>query len=283
MQQTYLSPPDECGPEAVNLDNLHSTFIQNVSHELRTPLTIIQGYAELLGDGSLGALAPEQQEALFVIVDHADSMQTLVERIDVLLEVEAHAGASLTLALDEIAAEVVKGRRAAATQAGLALEVHLEPGLPPVSGAPYHLRQAIDCLLENALKFTPRGGRVEIQVHTEPSWVCVAVTDTGIGVTREELKHILTRFYQGDRSTTRRYGGIGLGLTLVRAVIEEHGGRIEVESQPGQGSQFTIKLPALLPAAQGAQPVKDTIASQPILIADDREPRTTTVPARVRR
>jgi signal transduction histidine kinase len=280
MQQTHLSQPGECGPEAGNLDDLHYTFIQNVSHELRTPLTIIQGYAELLGDGSLGALAPEQQEAIFVIVDRASELRTLVERIDILLAVEAHETAPVPLALDDIVAEVVKGKRAAATQAGLTLEVHLEPDLPPVSGTPHHLRQAMDCLLENALKFTPGGGRVEVQVYTEPGWVCLAITDTGIGMAEKELEHIFTCFYQRDRSITRRYGGIGLGLTLVRAVIEEHSGQIEVESQPGQGSRFIIKLSALSPAAQEAQPVKDAMASRCILIVDDRESRAAGVPAR---
>jgi two-component system phosphate regulon sensor histidine kinase PhoR len=271
VQRTYLSPPDECRPEAENLEDLHSTFIQNVSHELRTPLTIIQGYAEMLGDGTLGALAPEQQEAIFTIVDRACKLRALVERIDVLLEVEARVAAPLPLALDEIVAEVVKKRRAAVTQAGLKLKVHLEPGLPPVSGEPYHLRQAIDCLLENALKFTPRGGRVEIQVCTEPGRVCLTVTDTGIGMAEEELERISTRFYQKDRSTTRQYGGIGLGLTLVRAVIDEHSGWIEVESQPSQGSRFTIKLPALSPATQMAQPFADVMASRRILSVGDRE------------
>jgi len=253
IQQTYLPPPDEYGPEAENLDDLHYTFIQNVSHELRTPVTIIQGYAELLGDGSLGALAPEQQEAIFVIVDRVSELRTLVERIDILLAVEAHETASLPLALDEIVAEAVKRRRAVATQAGLTLEVHLEPDLPPVSGDRHHLQRAIDCLLENALKFTPNGGRVEVQVYTEPGWVCLAITDNGIGIAKEELECIFNGFYQRDRATNRRYGGIGLGLTLVRAVIEEHGGQIEVESQPGQGSRFTVKLPALSLAAQVAQ------------------------------
>jgi two-component system phosphate regulon sensor histidine kinase PhoR len=271
MQQTHLSLQDKYGPEAGNLDDLHCIFIQNVSHELRTPLTIIQGYAELLDDGSLGALAPEQQEAVFVIVDRAYALRTLVDRIDVLLEVEAQVNASLPLALDDIVAEVVKERRAAATQAGLTLKAHMEPGLPPVSGEPYHLQQAIDCLLENALKFTPSGGRVEVQVYTEPGWVCLAITDTGIGLTEEELERIFTRFYQRDRSTTRRYRGIGLGLTLVRAVMEEHSGRIEVESEPGQGSRFTIKLPALSPAAQVAQPVEGTMASRRVLIVNDGE------------
>ena len=280
MQQTHLSQPSECEPEAGNLDDLHYTFIQNVSHELRTPLTIIQGYAELLGDGSLGALAPEQQKAVFVIVDRVSELRTLVERIDVLLAVEAHETAPLPLALDKIVAKVVEGKRAAAAQAGLTLEMHLEPDLPPVSGTPRHLQQAIDCLLENALKFTPGGGRVEVQVFPEPGWVCLAITDTGIGMTEKELERIFTRFYQRDRSITRRYGGIGLGLTLVRAVIEEHSGRIEVESQPGQGSRFIIKLSALSPAAQEAQLVEDAMTSRCILIVDGRESRAAGVPAR---
>ena len=116
-------------------------------------------------------------------------------------------------------------------------------------------------------------------MYTEPGWVCLAITDTGIGMMEKELEHILTRFYQRDRSITRRYGGIGLGLTLVRAVIEEHSGQIEVESQPGQGSRFTIKLPALPPAAQVTQPVEDAMASQRILIVDDRESRAAEIPA----
>lgn len=270
MQQAHLSPPDECRPEIDNLDDLYSAFIQNVSHELRTPLSIIQGYAELLGDGSFGVLAPQQQKAVFVIVDYAHTLRTLVERIDILLEIEANANTSSPLTLDEIAAKVVNRKREAATQAGLRLEIHLEPDLPAVSGNPSHLQQAIDCLLENALKFTPRGGRVDVQLYTEPGWVCLTVTDTGIGLTKKALERLFSRFYQEDGSTTRRYGGIGLGLTLVRAVVEEHGGQIGVESQPGQGSQFTIKLPASSPAApQVTQPVEDTSPSQRTLIAND--------------
>jgi two-component system phosphate regulon sensor histidine kinase PhoR len=249
-QQTQHSPPDKDEQEAKNLDDLHSTFTQSVSYKLRTQLTFVQGYAELLSDGSLGALTPEQQAAVSVIVDRADELRTLVERIGILLAVEAHASVSLPLALDEIVAGIVKERRATVAQAGLALEVHLKPGLPLVSGDPYHLRQAVDCLLENTLKFTPSGGQVEVQVYTEPDWVCLAITDTGIGMAEEELERIFTHFYQIGGSTTRWYEGIGLGLSLVKAVIADHGGRIEVESQPGQGSRFTIKLPALSPAAQ---------------------------------
>ena len=170
-QQTHLSPPDECGPEAGNLNDLHSTFIQNVSHELRTPLGIIQGYAELLRDGSLGVLAPEQQEVVGIILNRACELRTLVDRTGILMAVEAHTGVSVPFALNEIIAGVVTSQRAAATSAGITLEPRLEPCLPLVSGDPYHLQQAVECLVENALKFTPSGGRVEVQVYAEASGV----------------------------------------------------------------------------------------------------------------
>jgi halimadienyl-diphosphate synthase len=270
-QQTHLSSPDEYRPEAGTLGDLHATFIQDVSQELRTPLTIIQGYAELLGDGSLGAVAPEQQEAVFVIANRACTVRALVERMGIFLEAETHAATSLPLALDEIIAEVVKGKRAAATQAGLTLGVHLEPDLPPVFGDPYHLQQAIDCLLDNAIRLTPDGGWVEVQTYTEAGWVCLAVTDTGTGMTGEELEHVFARLYQKDRVTTRWYEGSGLGLPLVRAIIEGHSGQIKATSLPNWGSRFTIKLPTPASAAQAAQPVEDAMASRPILVDDRRQ------------
>ncbi len=271
-QHKQFPPPDRDKRKANGLDELQSAFIQNVSHELRTPLTIIQGYAELLSDGSLGALAPEQQEAIFVIVDRTSELRTLVERVGVLMAIEAHTGEPVPTTLDEVIAEVMmKKARAAAIQAGLTLEIHLEPNLPPVSGDPYHLEQAIGCLLDNAIKFTPCGGQVKVQTYTESGWVCLAVTDTGIGMTEEELEHLFTRFYQADTSTTRRYKGIGLGLTLAKAVIEEYGGQIQVESQPSQGSRFTVRLPALLPMARAAQPREGEGTLRRILIVDDEE------------
>ena len=271
MQQAQFSLPREGSPGAGNLDDLHSTFVQNVSHELRTPLGIILGYAELLHDGDLGALAPEQQEAVGIILNRAYELRALVDRTGILMAVEAHTGTSVPLALPEIVTEVVTDKRADATGAGITLEAHLEPGLPLVSGDPYHLQQAVECLVENALKFTPGGGRVEVQVYAEPGGVCLAVTDSGIGMTEEELECIVGDFCQIDGSTTRQYGGIGLGLTVVKAVIAEHTGSIEVESQPGQGSRIAVNLPALPPDAQADQPIEGGVALRRILIVDDEE------------
>jgi CheY-like chemotaxis protein len=267
----------EIKPEPSDLDALRAMFIQNVSHEFRTPLGIIQGYAELLHDGDLGELAPEQKRAMFVIVNRAYELRKMVERIGTLLQTESQANVTMPLTLTEVATQVVEDRRVDAAQAGLEIEFHLEPDLPLVSGDPYQLQQAVECLVENAIKFTPSDGRIEVAVYTEgtgpeePDWVCLAVTDTGIGIPEQELGRIFRGFYQVDGSTTRQYGGLGLGLTVARAVVEEHNGCIEVESKPGQGSCFVVKIPALPSDTLVDEPVREGTRLQSILVVDDEE------------
>ncbi len=262
---------DSREPKADDLNDLHSAFMRSVQHELRTPLTVIQGYAELLHGGDLGILAPEQKEALFVIVNRVQELRTLVDQINTLLAVESHATASLPLRLDELVVQAVDKTQAAATEAGLTLERHLEPHAPMVLGDPHQIQQAIDCLVENALKFTPSGGRIEVRMWAEPHWVCVEVSDTGIGMTEEELERtLMIPFYQVERTLNRRYTGLGLGLTLARAVVEEHGGKFQAESQPGQGSRFILKLP--VPGSTAEEPtVAEAVAVRRVLVVDDEE------------
>jgi CheY-like chemotaxis protein len=272
MEQTWPDPSeDKRDSEARDWEDLQFTFIRNVGHELRTPLAIMQGYAELLRDGELGDLAPEQQKAMFVIVDRAYMLRTLVDRIGTLMECQAGTGVSTPFTLAKVVAKAVDGRRATAAQAGLTLEMCVEPDLPDMTGNFHQLRQALDCLLENAIKFTPGGGRVEVHVYVESGWVCCAVTDTGIGIPEDRLEHLLSGFYQVDGSTTRRYGGIGLGLTVAKMVVEAHAGRIEVVSHPGQGSRFTVKLPMMSSKTQIDQPVGGVAMMRRILVVDDEE------------
>ena len=253
------------------LEELQATFIRNVEHELRTPLSIVQGYAELLRDGELGQLAPEQQQALLVIVDRAYEMRKLVERIGILLEAQSRQSTYLPLSLSSLVAEVVKERQADAAQAGLTVQVHVEPNLPSLPGDPYQLAQAFDCLLENAIKFTSSGGQVNVQAYSESGWICYTVSDTGIGIPEDKVTQLLNGFYQADGSTTRQFGGIGLGLTVAKAVVDTYKGRIEIESQSGQGSRFTIRLPYFSPEAQSGLPYGDTAAVRRILVVDDEE------------
>ena len=247
----------------------YAAFIQNASHELRTPLSIIQGYAELLHEGDLGNLAPEQQQAITIISNRARELRAMVERIDALLAIEAGQAVSMNFSVGELVAEVVEERQEAAEQAGLTLELHLAPELPNIQGDPYHLRYAIDSLLDNGIKFTPEGGSVKVRVEATLEGVRLDVIDTGVGIPKDKLAHLFSGFYQVDGSTTRRYGGIGLGLTLVRAVVQEHGGRIEVESQPGKGSRFTCFLPARPPDAHADGPEGRTVMVRRILLVDD--------------
>jgi CheY-like chemotaxis protein/anti-sigma regulatory factor (Ser/Thr protein kinase) len=256
-------------------NDLHQTFIQNVSHELRTPLSIILGYVELLREGDLGLLAPEQEEAVFLIANRAYELRSLVERIGVLLSAQAHQHVTVPLNLNAVVEEVIAAQREAAEGKGLALEASLAPDLPEVKGDNYHLRLALECLVENALKFTPEGGEVTVRTYVEDDEVCVAVSDTGIGMAKEELVDVWSGFFQADGSTTRNYGGNGLGLTVVKTVVDEHEGQVDVESDLGEGSRFTLRLPQLtgklLDEPEIDQSEGDGALLQRILIVDDEE------------
>ena len=256
--------------EGDELEQLKSTFIQNVSHELRTPLQIVQGYASLLREGDLGVLAPEQEEAILVIAKRADELRSLVERIGLLLSIEGQAIVSEPFAFNNIVAKVVETQQKKVEEAGLELETHIEPNLM-LLGDPYHLEQVVDCLLDNAIKFTPEGGQVQIEAYEESGQICLTVADTGIGIDESDLEHIFSGFYQVDGSTTRRYDGLGLGLTVVKAVTQSHNGQISVESDPGHGSRFTVKFPAMPSGEVASRFTEGETTLQRVLIVDDEK------------
>lgn len=233
-----------------NLDELWSEFFHNVGHELNGPITIIWGYAELLSEGRLGALAPEQQKALFAITNRTHELRRLVERVTALLSVKTYIDDAFPLALAEIVEEVMAGQEVKAKEAGINLTFQPVSSVPLIAGRRYPLQLAVECLVENAIKFTPYGGQVEVRLVTEPDWVRLIITDTGIGIAEEELERIFDSFYQVVGSSTRSYGGLGLGLTIVRIAVEAYQGQIEVESQPGRGSRFIVKFPVLPEEAQ---------------------------------
>jgi CheY-like chemotaxis protein/anti-sigma regulatory factor (Ser/Thr protein kinase) len=274
MTKTLPARPDPLRGKddfTAQVGDLQSTFIRNVEHELRTPLAIVQGYAELLRDGGMGTLDPDQQKAMFVIVNRAYEMRALVERIGILMSVQANNDIMIPLSLTDIAVEVFQAKREAAAQAQLAFEAQFDPEPPLVSGNPHQLHEALGCIVENAIKFTPAGGRVELRVFVEPGWVCLSVRDTGIGIEEGKLAHLFDGFYQADGSTTRRYGGIGLGLTVTKRVIDAHRGQIGAESQPGQGSLFTMRLPVFSASVQAGQTVEPAGTLRRILVVDDEE------------
>jgi two-component system sensor histidine kinase/response regulator len=260
-----------------SIDDLQANFIQNVSHELRTPLAIILGYSELLQKGELGDLAPEQRKAMSLIVNRTNELRTLVERINLLLSIESGQFVSILVDMNEVVSKVVGERAPGAEEAGLEMRVDLASALPDVMGDPYHIEQAVDCLVDNAIKFTPEGGTVHVTTFWDAEWIGVSVEDTGIGIDEEALPNLFQkRFYQIDGSSTRRYGGLGLGLTVTNAIMREHRGKINVQSELDEGSRFTLCLLSAEALSRiDEEKVFPEAAEEPkevrILIVDDEE------------
>lgn len=224
------------------LDRLKSEFIQNVSHELRTPLSIVHGYAELLSSGEFGELLPDQVEPINIIVRRVQMLTKLVDDFTAILSAEAQAIRYEVVELEPMVQAMLNDFRVAANKAGVNLAAQMEPA-PPVYGDPAQLRRIFDNLLGNALKFTPAGGQITVRLWPEAEDVLLEVSDTGIGIPPEQVGRVFERFYQVDGSMTRRYGGTGLGLALVKEIVEAHGGTVQLESRLGQGSKFRIRLP----------------------------------------
>jgi len=226
------------------LDRLKDQFIQNVSHELRTPLGLIQAYAQLLVEGDLGELQPNQYEPVSVIARRTHVLTKIVDDLTAIWETEAKRTQTELVEFSDLVLNLVPDFKVAAENAGLSLEVQVEPDLPPVLGDSTHLGQMLDNLLGNALKFTPSGGTVSVWLRQDGDDLLLRVSDTGVGIPADQMGRVFERFYQVDGSMSRRYGGAGLGLALVKDVVEAHRGQVLLESTEGKGSTFTVRLPA---------------------------------------
>lgn len=255
--------------ELQSLDRLRRNFINAASHELRTPLTSIMGYAEFLEDQVAGDLTKTQHEFVREITHAARRLRRLVD--DLLDFARMEAGTfSLVCRPADLAAllvEELKSLEPQAQRAGIRLE------LKPLAG-PIRLRldemrvgQVLLNLVGNALKFTPAGGSVTVSATPGDTEVVVSVQDTGIGIAPEDLPRVFEKFYQVDPSNTRAHGGAGLGLSICKAIVEAHGGRMGVLSEPGQGSTFWFSLPTR------RKPARVTRASGRALAAKGSPPK----------
>jgi len=214
-------------------------LVADVSHELRTPLTTIRGNVEILRRGAIkNPLA--RDEALAAIDAETARMSRLVS--DLLLLAQADAGAWLEMQpveLDTLLLEVYRQAQMMANGVEVKLG-HEDQAI--VLGDADRLKQLLLNLVDNALKYTPPGGEVTLSLHREGEWVRVSVSDTGIGIPKEDLPHIFDRFYRADRSRSRKRGGAGLGLSIAKWIAEAHGGYLTVESEVGKGSTFSLWL-----------------------------------------
>jgi len=222
---------------------MKSTFISVISHELKTPVSLIKGYASTLRREDAKWDEQTLRESLAVIEEESDRLNQL---IDNLLDASRLQAGALKLelgyvALDKLAAQTVKKFRTQTHKHILSLD--FPPDFPPVLGDSERLRQVLTNLLSNAIKYSPQGGTIRVSGRADDDWVYVAVSDEGIGIPKEEQERIFDRFYRVESSLSRRTQGAGLGLFLVKAVIEAHQGRVWVESAPGQGATFVFALP----------------------------------------
>jgi signal transduction histidine kinase len=227
------------------VDKLKDELVQNVSHELRTPLTFIKGYVELLLEEDLGPLNGSQRESLTIVSDKTNALTRLVSDIIYLQQVEWESLKFTPQNMREMARLALQSCEVAAVTAGISLHLQAEADLPVIPVDRDRINQVFDNLLGNAIKFSPRGGAISIEVQDTGDMIQVGVRDTGVGIPSEKLDKVFDRFYQVDGSATRRFGGAGLGLAIARRIIEAHGGRIWVESEVGQGSAFKFALPKI--------------------------------------
>jgi len=232
------------------LDRIKSDFVTTVSHDLRSPLTAILGYIELLSRS--GPLNANQSQFVERIVFSVQSITALLTDLLELGKIEAgfdHDREAVSMRL--IVQYAVEGQRHSWETKHQVLDVQMAEDLPMVMGHPQRLRQLVNNLLENAIKYTPEGGSIAISLESESDFLVLRVTDTGIGIPQKDQPYIFDKFYRSDVAIDQ-YEGTGLGLSIVKGIVDQHGGRIWVDSRVGQGTTFTVMLPA-----NGAEPASE--------------------------
>lgn len=236
------------------LDQLKSHFVSTVSHELRTPLTSIVGYLELLEDGVGGELAEVQREYVENMRQSAGHLSGLVDTILDSMRLQHGSLQMRHEAVDvaERARETLETLRAVADRKGVRLELAPVAAVPLADADAVRVTQVLMNLVGNAIKFTPKGGRVRVEVQAAPDRVRVAVADTGIGIPADQLGKVFEPFFQVDAGLTRAHGGTGLGLSIVGEMVGAMGGEVGAESVVGEGSVFWFTLPVAAAGLQAA-------------------------------
>lgn len=229
--------------EVAEANRLKSEFVQNVSHELRTPLTFILSYIELMLEGSLGEIPQIIKGKLEIVSQKTQTITRLVEDIISLQKMEAGNLARELVTVYELITRANHGAIANAAQYGLEITAYSAPNLPKLYVDIDRIGQVFDNLVANALKFSPSGSKIHIAAEQDGDMIKFSVQDKGIGIPVHKLDKIFDRFYQVDGSTTRRYSGAGLGLAIIKQIVEVHGGRITVESVINEGTTFIFWLP----------------------------------------
>jgi PAS domain S-box-containing protein len=247
--------------EERRLEQLKADFIATVSHELRTPLAAVHGAAKTLLRGDVDLADDVSRQLLVLVSEQSDRLARMVEDILLASSLESPELELATEHVDvgDLAADAVAGARVQASEQ-LTLELAVAPSVPAVAADRDKLRQVLVNLVANAVKYSPAGGRIEVEVKPEDGHVAVVVRDEGLGIAPSEQSLIFEKFYRADANMTRGVSGSGLGLYISRELVHRMGGTISVESEPGEGSTFVVTLPA---AAAGARAGREASPARP--------------------
>jgi signal transduction histidine kinase len=217
-------------------------FLSSIAHELRTPLMAAGGFLQLV---QKGVIAPEKLPgAIETVTRNIQQITTLVNNILFLQELDLILPKFQSINMLPIAQEAADKYEDKAAASLLTIDVHAEPNLPNISGDPKSLERALRALLDNAIKFSPNGGRILINLREEANEVVIDIVDPGVGIDPNSVSRIFDRYYHVDRNDEDLFGGIGLGLSITNQVIKQHNGTLSVKSEAGKGSTFTVRLKA---------------------------------------
>jgi PAS domain S-box-containing protein len=242
-----LERAEQARAEAENANRLKDDFLATLSHELRTPLNAILGYGRMLRQG---AVEPDRQHRAFEIIER--NAASLTQMVGDVLDVSRILGGKVRLNVQSVdlpvvVEEAIATIRSAADAKGVRLQVVVDPAAGPISGDPDRLQQIIWNLVSNAVRFTPKEGRVQLRLERVNSHVEIVVSDTGIGIPPEFLPHVFERFRQADSRFSRQHGGLGLGLAITRDLVQLHGGTVQAFSEgQGRGATFRVQLPLMI-------------------------------------
>jgi two-component system phosphate regulon sensor histidine kinase PhoR len=236
--------------EFKRLERIKADIVANVSHELRTPLTAIKGYVETLEEGDYEN-PEERNHFLSIIKRHTDRLINIVSDLLLLSEIERKSApwgeepktAFEAVDFKEIVYSSLEALKSRVEEKSLNVSLGVKEGLPKYRGDRFLLEQMFINLIDNAVKYTPEGGTIGVQVNRINSEFRIEVFDTGVGIPKEHLPRIFERFYRADKTRARKLGGTGLGLSIVKHVVIMHSGEIRVESEVGKGSKFIVTLP----------------------------------------
>jgi signal transduction histidine kinase len=233
-------------------------FVSQVSHELRSPLTGILGYAELLEEDT-GPLTVDQLDMVRIITRHGHRLLVLVEDLLTMSRIESGTFTIVkaVISLAPIIESALANYRPEIEKRGLVTTMSVPPRLELEADA-VQLERVVGNLIANAIKFTDPGGRIDTSAHRDGGDVVITVRDSGIGIPREEQSKLFTRFFRSSLSMARQASGTGLGLYIVKRVVEEHGGSVRVVSAPGVGSEFIVRLPIIAGSSEHEKGLDDS-------------------------